>query len=506
MRDTRSRLSARLLRVLAPFGMRLGRDLRMVPPIEHQPAPLARDALSSARADFGPFARPLGRIGVALALAPVILAVGAIAGGGYLITTGVPRLTGSTDLRQALASGEHISQPLPHILPLLGLVVGVLLLTWGLWLTFRTPRRVSLARSVRFAADPDGLCQIDALGRTTLDITWREARMFYRIPRKPVHKWPSRAVYALDAGTRQLMWAVPARPEAEELRQHDALCRLITTRTRLPLRDPTIAARQSRRRDVTQPDADLPLAAASGSAATRRATVLRWLGVAAVVGLLLAVFANGASALIGHVQAQEQQRVDLPGTIHSGATLYYDALNLNDGDWPVDAGAGSGGSLTFSGSAYQLNDSAAPFLFATAPGQYSDVAVEVTFGQANRASHTGAGLVLRQSDHPRQMLAFTVSGDGTWSLARYSAGARGAASWSVLGGDASSAIHTGPRASNRLLVVVRGADYLCYVNDQFVGALRDDADHAPRFGRVGVFVRGPAAAGAFTDFAIYPAP
>jgi hypothetical protein len=67
------------------------------------------------------------------------------------------------------------------------------------------------------------------------------------------------------------------------------------------------------------------------------------------------------------------------------------------------------------------------------------------------------------------------------------------------------AIHQGFGAANRLAVIMRGSEYICYINGQFVGIYRDAGSQD---GPVGLYASSDqsedAPIAAFTDFAIYP--
>lgn len=63
-------------------------------------------------------------------------------------------------------------------------------------------------------------------------------------------------------------------------------------------------------------------------------------------------------------------------------------------------------------------------------------------------------------------------------------------------------------ATNRLLLVVRGGEYLYYVNGQFVGRYLETGSTLPleHYGDPGIFLSDDSTTGVFNDFAIYPAP
>jgi hypothetical protein len=102
-----------------------------------------------------------------------------------------------------------------------------------------------------------------------------------------------------------------------------------------------------------------------------------------------------------------------------------------------------------------------------------DVAIAVTARQTGTAHHDGAGLVARRLDHGAgeyDEIVFMINPtNGFWTLDHSQPGdSNSGANWRYLDGGDSPAIHTGADAVNRLLLVLRGTENLCYVNHQFV--------------------------------------
>jgi hypothetical protein len=114
-------------------------------------------------------------------------------------------------------------------------------------------------------------------------------------------------------------------------------------------------------------------------------------------------------------------------------------------------------------------------------------------------------LLLRASEGNADFVAFLVTPSGKWMLWRFHDVGDETRNWSEIASGRSDAIHPGAGEQNRLLVIISGARYLCYVNDQFVGVFQDDGPALPQ-GRMGVFVNESTTEGVFSTFAVYPAP
>lgn len=58
--------------------------------------------------------------------------------------------------------------------------------------------------------------------------------------------------------------------------------------------------------------------------------------------------------------------------------------------------------------------------------------------------------------------------------------------------------------NHQLLVVIHGSEFICYVNDQFVGAVTDEG--APTTGYMGLYLNDQSAEGIYNNFAVYKEP
>jgi hypothetical protein len=136
------------------------------------------------------------------------------------------------------------------------------------------------------------------------------------------------------------------------------------------------------------------------------------------------------------------------------------------------------------------------------PGTYSDSAVEVTVRLTSQVSSDelateSLGLLLRGYDTESGII-FQISPNGDWSIGRHPDQAKDNALTYL---HHSNAIHTAPGASNRLAVIMHGDQYICFVNDQFIGIYQDSGSPT---GPIGFDTEIDDASAAFTDLTIYP--
>ncbi len=171
-------------------------------------------------------------------------------------------------------------------------------------------------------------------------------------------------------------------------------------------------------------------------------------------------------------------------------------------------------SLAFAHGGYAINGGPDQDNYIVWRGaRYADLAVAVTLREVAAHDYDIAGLVARvqgAGTGDADKIIFDISPlGGSWELFHYQPGQGPPEDgWHYLGTGDSAAIHTGAGATNRLMLVIVGTTYLCYVNGQFVGGGVDSYASAssPRTGYAGLFVRAPSTVAVFNDFAIYPAP
>jgi hypothetical protein len=144
-------------------------------------------------------------------------------------------------------------------------------------------------------------------------------------------------------------------------------------------------------------------------------------------------------------------------------------------------------------------------MYALGTQSFGDVAVEVTTTERGQHFRDGVGVVMDATQDGSEFVVCYVDLYGDWLFYRYAATASSAqGSWVNISAGQSTAIHVGTMATNQLLVVHRGGQFLVYVNDVFLRLFPDDS--TPRVGRMGVFLESADTEGIFSQFAVYPAP
>jgi hypothetical protein len=472
-------------------------------PKERKTTPEALDALRRGEASPSRALTAVAGVAVLIVLVTGCWALlrGVTLVGAYAQLAGVLDGIAATNPMQRFSLGALLALDALALLLALGLVVRHL---------FR-PRA---SRGQSYVADELGL----RLATGEQAIAWTAARAFYMAVERRWLGHATRSVYVLDSGALQLSWAIPASANATTGTQHEWLCRTIVTRTRLPLRDLTReTTRLTGWRALWSPPTALAADAivrswihlgVAGTAHARLKRATRPLSAVLALAMLLLALLAGGAALAQRTQAHQQAA--LLARIYAGKPLYADPLTDPDNDWPTRPAQTPAGMFAFAGGAYRLTGGAAStFLAALAPGSFGDVAVRVTARQIGASPASGVGLILRAQDHPSDRIIFAVDQAGAWFLARYHSSGASASdgAWISLGGDvANRAVHTGSGAANQLTVLMRGTTYTCYVNGAFVGTVRAGASGALTSGGVGLWLGDASTTGAFTDFAVFPAP
>lgn len=390
--------------------------------------------------------------------------------------------------------------------------MGAMALVFASMAVYCAIRLHRLRRGIVVVADEWGLQWRNTRWRTgDRRIAWHEVTSFITITYSRRGGGYQR-VYALDAGdATTLSWTVTDARGKYAAAAGERLSRLAVTRGRLPLRDLSAAVREAAsvlralgKRDApAAADPSLPQAfrdALAGAARLSRRTGMRF-GRAVLIGeaVILALLYPGAWAA-QHYQAHSYET--LLARVHAAPPLFQDTLASDDGQWPVQAGDGAHpGRSVYTAGAYQLSGVSGDDVEAWTEATYADAAVQVTASQQGWASDDGVGLILRVADGGQRMMAFFASPAGTWSLWRYET-IDGAGTWTALADQIDNgAIHGSAGSQNTLTVIMRGAEYICYINGSFVGVYQDGALAA---GHVGVFVNDGATTGSFSNFAVYP--
>jgi hypothetical protein len=208
----------------------------------------------------------------------------------------------------------------------------------------------------------------------------------------------------------------------------------------------------------------------------------------------------------------DQQRSDayartFPALIANETPLFTDSLNAPSGNWPIQMPTAiDSTSKQYAYGGYAISGGAKDYpteqINTAAP--YGDVAVAVTVRQVGSSDYGGVGISLHVNDG--SVVFFIVNpSQGSWWAVHYGPG-----QWHDLAsGDNNdhNVVHTGANAVNRLLLVLRGNEYLLYINGEIVTHATDATPPpAGHLSYIGLDVEDNTTIGVFNDFAVYPAP
>jgi hypothetical protein len=427
--------------------------------------------------------------------------------------------------------------------PAIGIGIALMALLIGgavAWLPLHfLPEAWSALRGQRFEIDEWSIRRISGgRQRANHSLAWHEFRAFFRIEERPFGDLDAElsqrmgtlspqlrdsfqkaaqatsATYFLDGANCLLTWTLTRRATREDIAEHGRLCRLIATRTGLPMRDLTDQAiAVSRTAERAKKDSP-PRAAVVSAYLGGGGVSLVSLSLAGAPGMRKVITRGPILSLLliygggwGLQHFQTSQYGNLVAQIHAEKPLFSDSLTHDDGLWPVAAASNGDASYAFQHGGYWIADGWGE---ANATQTYGDVAVEVTLRQypANyRTEKMGdlneAGLILRGTNNPDSLVTFTIGPLGDWFLMRYRDWGPHAGQWQVLAfGEHSKVVKWGIGVRNHLLVDMRGSHYICFVNGQLIAAVTDNALTA---GHVGVWVDDNTTEGLFNDFTVYPA-
>lgn len=403
-------------------------------------------------------------------------------------------------------------------------------LTGGGWLLVRQSK--ALARVV-VHADAIGIAwRYGGMRRRWKHIEWSQALAFITLAHRSLSTYQRRDLYALDTPAGVLCWEERTQASWEK-KAGDAttqrtsayyLRRLIVSHTGLPMRDISAvldAVDTEHEAEATKSALKLPLGPPGSQAhlpvdqlfvepapplPTRppRMVCAERFALAGLSVLTLLLYAGGW----GLQHNQPRYYAGLLQTIHAQQPLYQNSLAFPSGDWPTEQPSAKNGNEAYfyADGAYHLKGSdSTSTVWAVGSPVFGDAAVEATVAQRGKSGSDGVGLVLRASDSGNDFVVYYIDSSGWWYLTRYHlAGSNPDDNWHDIDSAPSDAIHTGDGATNRLLVVLRGTSFLCYINGTFVGAVNDDA--SPRSGSMGVFVNDSSTEGIFSTFDVYTAP
>lgn len=328
------------------------------------------------------------------------------------------------------------------------------------------------------------------------------------------------------AGTDQaLVWNVAPYTRPHLFQASETLLRLVVTRTGQPLRDASKLAAE-----VTLAGANARfllesrLAGSSASMSTLSATPrtkaggpARWgcLGVALLLAVLLLIQAGVGGVGFYYQQQHSAYVANLPGLIHQTQPLFADSLMASDGLWyeqkpSEDDLAG----MAYTPNGYQLSgNKPGNFVLSTGSQHFGDnMAYEVIATQRGALPQDGGdgvGIAFNADDIGDQadsFIEFSVGYDGGWYLMSYKyVDDRTSDNWNYIDQGTSSVINKNPGDTNTLLIVVRGTQYILYINNQYITTYNDTYDKGlPTSGFAGVYLDDCAMTGTFRDFNAYP--
>ncbi len=399
---------------------------------------------------------------------------------------------------------------------------------------------VRMRRGIIVTADESGISWKQVGWRTRRrHIAWHEAQAFFIVTQRRSTNWVKETTWVLMGASGALVWmASPEATEPQADSPHARFAALVAARTRLPLRDLSALAERLSKTGVsaeqrkalaadaidaikaarTQPEkAEAWLSAQRREQATEavlsahrseQATKKGGLGWGCTVQLVLMmviglVYAGGW----GLQHYQPHYYAGLLAQVHASTPLYHDDLSHEDGDWDVTSPTATDGGRVYKDGAYHVTGTKGYTAMSWPNFERGDAAVEVTARQIGTADADGVGLALRANEDGSDMVTFFVDSAGSWWLWHYRAlDGNPDHEWIYLDDGHSNAIHMGSGAVNRLLVVMRGGQYLCYVNGQFVDSYYDDKHETPQSGHMGVFLNDGTLEGVFSNFTVYPAP
>jgi hypothetical protein len=404
----------------------------------------------------------------------------------------------------------------------------------------------------RYTADTWGLRRGEGSG--AISVAWPDVRAFYRIEHRNVpgatpvddafrqyttlfenpifqklfaatDRVPA-TTYVLDAGEHVLTWTLRSGETPANAEAYERLWRLIAAHTRLPLRDLTeqalVVLRAADAVKTNKPIPALPGQSQTdaalaelqgfsrGSPSTGGKRWERTLILGPLIAILILYGGGWGLEQIQHGGVWGPLYAALPDRIHAETPLFSDSLTADDGLWPVHPATADDAAYGYANGEYEISDG---WGHAMLNRTYSDVAVEVTARLDSTGPPSGriddlgqVGLVLRASSNPDSLVTFTIGEIGDWSLMRYRDWATDAGQGQVLAHGPRPGLHTGFE-HNRLLVLRRGSEYICYVNDQLVAAVHDDAFTS---GQVGLWLQqktvdDKTTVGYYSNFAVYPA-
>lgn len=221
-------------------------DGQLAPLATGQPEPLLASEIPVGTVKFGPFGswrRRRTRPSIAQSLVVVVIASGMIAA-----VVMVPGLVPFGEEFPSIPLANGFAILIVGLAALIGLtsVAQIVLSVWMLAHGGGDP-------VPHFAADDWGMRQLGGRRGRNQPIPWHEIRAFYqaedrlRLSGSQITPGPAQqTTYTVDTGDRQLRWSIWDDSTPAQRADGERLCRLVVTRTRLPLRDlSAVASRQA---------------------------------------------------------------------------------------------------------------------------------------------------------------------------------------------------------------------------------------------------------------------
>jgi hypothetical protein len=476
------------------------RDSRFAPSAEAFNRALEREPIPALPAQFAPAKRPNGALVTDKTLS-----------GAGLVVFGLLALT----VAGILGLNAH-GETAPIVAVAASIGIGAAIVPAGIvsLLHVRQMRRPQI-----ITADELGLSWTSSYPhRREMHVAWSDIRSFFVVEYLSglTESW----AFVVDGPSATLAWRARHSTKDGALPASDQLSRLILAYTGLPLLDLSKAAElaSTRRMDKHYAEAIELFSTLTSAGATLwpnmpRPVTRRRIALAAAAVfsplLLIPVFYLLGQGLQHY---QLQQYTALLRQVRSHQPLYHDSLMAPDGDWMVSAATTDNpDSYAFADGSYVISlrasDQQTRFPQAFAPGVYHDAAVEVVSRRINGSSFGTVGLVLHADASGNDEVVFQVSwtpSAAEWAVLRLGVGnlLDPTNKWGYFSQQSSSAIHAAPGTANRLTVVLRGSQVICYINDEYVGTFNDPL---PESGRIGFGVFATYDTVAFNDFTIYPA-
>jgi len=187
--------------------------------------------------------------------------------------------------------------------------------------------------------------------------------------------------------------------------------------------------------------------------------------------------------------------------------LYSTSLAFEDGSWPDSTSSG-----VFLHGAYEIHNAAntqqqMAILTGHTFGNATYTITATESGAVPDGADDGIGLAFHVSADESEYVTFDVKYDGRWELWHYSP--RLSYGFELLDDGTSSAVHSGPGATNTLMIVTYDHSAFLFINGRFIEQYKpQDYDHVDLSltGSAGVFLNSAAMTGDFTNFAVSPVP